>query len=246
MVERTKTGIENFDGLIDGGLPKGKNILICGPPGTGKTIFAMQFACNGAEDGEKCLYYTLGEDPDALIEEAKELGIDLKSDKIQIKKLDVTNSDLGEIEKQIESDAKEFEPERVVIDSMTDIVVGFSRLYNLPLDEKMIAVRKGSTITSGEDVVRNTVRQFFKFLNLIPSTVLLTSERAKGSNYLSRDTISEYVCDGAIILELKISGSAGLERFLTIEKMRMTNQDGHVHRFNIEKGKGIVIEPFQG
>ncbi|HMB66620.1 MAG TPA: ATPase domain-containing protein, partial [Candidatus Bathyarchaeia archaeon] len=35
---RTPTGIPGLDKLLTGGLPKNRTILLCGGPGTGKTI----------------------------------------------------------------------------------------------------------------------------------------------------------------------------------------------------------------
>lgn len=46
---RVKTGIPGFDELVAGGLPKESNILLTGIPGTGKTIFALQYLYNGAK-----------------------------------------------------------------------------------------------------------------------------------------------------------------------------------------------------
>jgi circadian clock protein KaiC len=43
QTDRVPTGIAGFDGLVEGGLPKGRSILITGEPGTGKTIFFSFF-----------------------------------------------------------------------------------------------------------------------------------------------------------------------------------------------------------
>jgi len=43
VIERIKTGIDGLDTLVQGGLPKGTFAVVTGGPGTGKTIFALQF-----------------------------------------------------------------------------------------------------------------------------------------------------------------------------------------------------------
>ncbi len=48
-IHRVKTGIQGLDNLIQGGIPKGNVILLTGPAGSGKTIFALQFIVKGAE-----------------------------------------------------------------------------------------------------------------------------------------------------------------------------------------------------
>src|SRR5258708_37014499 len=43
------TGIQGFDEITDGGLPRGRTTLVMGGPGCGKTVFALQALVNGAE-----------------------------------------------------------------------------------------------------------------------------------------------------------------------------------------------------
>jgi circadian clock protein KaiC len=45
---KAATGITGFDQMTGGGLPPGRTTLLAGGPGSGKTIFAMQFLVHGA------------------------------------------------------------------------------------------------------------------------------------------------------------------------------------------------------
>ena len=47
-MDRVKTGIPGLDELIEGGFPNPSSILVTGPPGSGKSIFGLQFLYNGA------------------------------------------------------------------------------------------------------------------------------------------------------------------------------------------------------
>ncbi|MBD3401371.1 hypothetical protein GF420_00630 [candidate division GN15 bacterium] len=51
MTELQKTGILRLDELI-GGIPRGSRNVLVGPPGSGKTVFAMQFLWAGIENDE--------------------------------------------------------------------------------------------------------------------------------------------------------------------------------------------------
>lgn len=53
------TGIAGFDAATGGGLGRGTRTLLYGGPGTGKTVFAMQFLVAGLLDGNKCAYNVL-------------------------------------------------------------------------------------------------------------------------------------------------------------------------------------------
>ena len=55
------TGIEGFDELIGGGLPRNCFYLLQGDPGSGKTTFALQFLLEGLRSGEPAFYITLSE-----------------------------------------------------------------------------------------------------------------------------------------------------------------------------------------
>ena len=65
-----KTGIEGFDDILKGGLPRNRLYLVLGEPGVGKTTMALQFLLEGARSGEKSLYITLSETKHELNEVA--------------------------------------------------------------------------------------------------------------------------------------------------------------------------------
>jgi len=44
---KVPTGISGFDEITGGGLPRGRTVLVQGGPGSGKTIFGLQFLVNG-------------------------------------------------------------------------------------------------------------------------------------------------------------------------------------------------------
>ena len=46
---KAPTGITGFDEITGGGLPRGRTTLLVGGPGSGKTVFALQFLVHGAQ-----------------------------------------------------------------------------------------------------------------------------------------------------------------------------------------------------
>ena len=50
LIAKAPTGIQGFDGLSGGGLPLGRTTLLAGGPGSGKTLFALQFLVRGARN----------------------------------------------------------------------------------------------------------------------------------------------------------------------------------------------------
>ena len=67
-MERITTGIQNLDQTIEGGFKKGSINLVEGGPGSGKSIFGMQYLVNGIKKGENGVYITFEEEQDNVIE----------------------------------------------------------------------------------------------------------------------------------------------------------------------------------
>ena len=141
--ERVPTGITGFDPLIQGGVKRNSINLISGGPGSGKTLFAVQFLYNGVINfNENALYITFEEKKKKLYEDVKEFGWDLRKleeekkfifleyTPEQVKKLLVEGG--GNIELMVEK----YEIKRLVIDSITS----FGLLYQDELTKKESAL----------------------------------------------------------------------------------------------------------
>jgi circadian clock protein KaiC len=57
--ERVSTGVSGLDVVLRGGLFRGGTYLLCGAPGTGKTVLGNQFCFSRAALGQRALYVTL-------------------------------------------------------------------------------------------------------------------------------------------------------------------------------------------
>jgi circadian clock protein KaiC len=64
---KTPTGIRGLDEITRGGLPRGRPTLVCGGPGSGKTLLALTFLVNGAvQFGEPGVLLTFEENGDEI------------------------------------------------------------------------------------------------------------------------------------------------------------------------------------
>jgi len=129
------TGIAGLDDILNGGLARGRAFLLEGNPGTGKTTIALQFLLEGARSGERGLYVTLSETQDELHATAtshdwKLNGIDihellppenLLSEDQRQSLLYSSDLELGETTKRIFSEFERVAPDRIVLDSLSEI-----------------------------------------------------------------------------------------------------------------------------
>jgi predicted ATP-dependent serine protease len=61
-LHKTPTGVEGFDVITGGALPRNRTSLIFGGPGSGKTVFALQTLVNGARQfGEPGIFVAFEE-----------------------------------------------------------------------------------------------------------------------------------------------------------------------------------------
>jgi circadian clock protein KaiC len=76
---KASTGIPGFDGITGGGLPRGRTTLLSGGPGSGKTIFALQFLVRGIIDyHEPGIFVAFEEAVDRLASNSRGFGWDLE------------------------------------------------------------------------------------------------------------------------------------------------------------------------
>ena len=79
-LSKTPTGIEGFDDITGGGLPRGRPTLIVGGPGSGKTLFSMEFLVNGAmKFKEPGVFFSFEETEKELAQNVASLGFDVKA-----------------------------------------------------------------------------------------------------------------------------------------------------------------------
>ena len=63
---RIRSGVPGLDQLVQGGLLENRVYTICGPPGSGKTTFCMQFLVQGGIEGTPGLYVAFHESPENI------------------------------------------------------------------------------------------------------------------------------------------------------------------------------------
>src|SRR5580765_523279 len=95
------TGIQGFDELTFGGLPKGRPTLVCGGAGCGKTLFGMEFLVRGARQfDESGVCISFEESAHDLAVNVSSLGFDLiqlqKQKKLVIDAIYINKNEIAE------------------------------------------------------------------------------------------------------------------------------------------------------
>jgi circadian clock protein KaiC len=230
---RTTTGISSLDQLLEGGFPKGRSFLVTGEPGTGKSIFALQFIVEGLRRGERCVFVTTDEEPGDVLEQAASIGWDLERH-VENKELAILNAGA-----YLSSPGAARERHIDVHKAVTDLAgfvnqIGATRLTLDPAGPFVLLRDSGIRIQDQARLLIKLLRSTTRTTNLLTSySVPRTGERTLHG-------IEEYLVAGAIVLEMVWKDGA-LARSLIIEKMRSTDVRPVQLEFDIVKGQGIVI-----
>jgi len=229
-MEMTKTGIKGFDNLIGGGFPFGSTILLSGTPATGKTIFALEYLVNGIEKfNEPGMYVTFEEKTKNLRAQAVQFGWNLGEleEEGKLKILEIHASEITKnTVKEIIEIAKEKKIKRLVIDSLSTLSINIPTTY-------------ANVNEMNEYTIKRFIYAFVDELKQLKNvTALLISQTIKDSD-LSRDNISEFICDGIVHIAFESMGGE-FSRSLVVRKMRQRKNDEDIHPLEIGK-KGMTV-----
>src|SRR6266481_4131226 len=93
-LHKMPTGVEGFDAITGGGLPRNRTSLILGGPGGGKTVFALQTLVNGARQfGEPGIFVAFEENSRQILINAATFGWNLP--KLEKKQLFFFDAKMG-------------------------------------------------------------------------------------------------------------------------------------------------------
>jgi len=214
--ERCVTGIDGLDNILNGGIPRGNTVLVTGSVGTGKTSLCLEFLVHGALEGENCLFISVTEPSEKLmeniipyeflekdlIEKGKLVFLDLPMvyERLGLEKLEFELEEVNILVNTLASLVSELKIKRLVIDSITSVC------YRLRTQEK----------------IRDFILKVGAILSGLGCTSLLVSEISPGEERYSLYGVEEAIADG-IILMGNLERGGDLLRTLQVVKMRGTN-----------------------
>ena len=214
--DRLSTGVEGFDDVLCGGYLSGRNYMLRGPPGSGKTILGFHFLDAGLSNDETVLFVNFEEHLAGLIENADTLGFD--TDEVNFLDLSPTADvfvdggaydvfEAAEVEQEplherIVDTVSDLEPDRVVVDPLT-------QLRHLSADNYQF---------------RKQVVGFMRYLKSAGATVVFTVQN--DTAHPTRDL--EFMADGTVRLDVRTD-----VRSISVPKFRGSGTRSGDHTYRI-------------
>jgi circadian clock protein KaiC len=232
-VPRVEVGVPGFDAVAHGGLPRGRQTLLAGATGSGKTVFGLQFLASGARElGEPGVLVTFAERPEDLIANTDSFGWDLgglvADGRLAI--VDATprgdaavsgHFDLGGLLARITHAVGQVQGKRLFLDPIDALFEEFT----------------------ADVEVRRAFAAMVRELRPLGVTTLFAAERPHDEGPLARFGAEEFVVDNVVVLR---NTRAQEQRRRTLEVLKLRGAD---HRkgefpFVINARLGIEVVPF--
>jgi circadian clock protein KaiC len=227
---KTLTGIRGLDEITGGGLPTGRPTLVCGGPGSGKTLLALTFLVNGAlHFDEPGVLMTFEENAEEIASDVASLGFDLPEliasrrlsvDYVRVERSEIEETgeyDLAGLFVRLDYAIRTVGAKRVVLDTIESLFAGLK----------------------DDAVLRSELRRMFRWLKDQGVTALITGERGEG--LLTQQGLEEYVSDAVILLDHRVHDQVSTRR-LRVVKYRGSHHGTNEYPFLID-ATGISVLP---
>ena len=217
---RLSSGVAELDAMMGGGIPEGDSVLIAGPSGTGKSVFATQFIAEGLRRGEPGIVAIFEERPAEYTGRAATLGMDFETSQrdgtlsiIYLRPLDLS---VDEAMREILDAVERTGAKRLAIDSLAGFEMALAPGFRADFRESLYRMigaltRTGVTIISTVEVIES-----FTELPLSQYSI----------SFLSDDIIR--------LRYVEINGQ--LRKVLVVIKMRSSEHSQDIREYEITTG----------
>jgi len=224
MADLVPTGVDGLDSILGGGITRRSTVLISGNPGTGKSIFGLQYLYTGVLDhDERGVYVSFEEDAEDLRAAAESVGFDrwaelVDDDRIVVldKRTMLRETDFSAAIDTLLETVQDGDFDRLVLDSLS--------MFQLFFEE--------------ENEKRTYLLKFSDILKANGLTSLLINEQ--GAVFPDTEVgLENFLTDGNVYF-IQTPTDSGVNRYVWAAKMRKQDIDTDIFPMEIGQG-GITV-----
>jgi circadian clock protein KaiC len=215
------SGNAALDALLGGGAQRGTSTLLAGPPGSGKSTIAIQYAGAAAGRGDHAAAFIFDETQDALLTRARHIGLDIKvgtgPGEITIRQIDPAEISPGEFVAIVRKSVEEDGARLVIIDSLN----GY--LNAMPQDNFMAA----------------QLHQLLTYLSNKGVTTFMVIAQIGMLGTPTSPIDASYLADSVVILRY-FEHSGSIRKAVSVMKKRTGGHEDSIRQLWFD-GKGIHL-----
>jgi circadian clock protein KaiC len=228
--EVLKTESDELNALLGGGIERGSSVLILGPAGTGKSLYALTFVVGAVRRGERAAMFVFDEELGLLFERAKGLGVDLQAmvdaKQLVIEQVDAAELTPGELSERVRYCVEENDARTVIIDSLN----GYQAA--MPGEQELIL----------------HMHELLQYLNRRGASTFLTVAQHGLVGDMRAPVDVTYLADTVILLRY-FEARGRVRRAISVIKKRTSSHEDTIREYRIDRNGITLGEPltaFQG
>lgn len=221
--EVVRSGSEQLDALLGGGLRRGTSALLVGPAGSGKSSVALSIAYNAARQGEYAALYAFDEGTESIIERARGIGMEISpliaSGDIAVHQINPAEMSPGEFTALVCQGVDKRNATVVIIDSLN----GY--LSAMP-DERFLVLQ---------------MHELLSYLNQLGVLTILVLAQHGLVGPMQTPVDISYLSDAVLMLRY-FEFEGAVRRALSVVKKRSGTHEQSIREFRLG-ARGLAIGP---
>jgi circadian clock protein KaiC len=219
--KRSTSNIAELDALLGGGIEQGSSTLMLGPAGTGKSLFAIQFAVAAMRRGEKTAMFVFDEELGLLFDRMRQLGFDLEALRdeglLLIEQIDAAALSPGEFTYRVRDRVNAAQAKTVVIDSLNGYLAAMPE----------------------ENAIILHIHELLQFLNRQGANTFLTVAQHGLVGEMKAPVDVTYLADTVILLRY-FEALGRVRRAVSVIKKRTGTHEDTIREYRIGSG-GLAL-----
>lgn len=222
------SGLEPLDQLLGGGIERGTSTVIVGPPGTGKSTLAAQFAAAAGERGEHVALFIFDESRNTLLSRATGLGIDLtthlENGKLTIQQVDPAELSPGEFVHAVRRAVDKHKAAIVIIDSLNGYLAAMP-------SERFLVIQLHELLTYlGQCGV---------------ATIMVGAHQGLIGMQMNSPVDASYLADAVLLLRY-FEDRGEIRQAISVIKKRGGEHERSIREFSLRQGRIQIGAPLKG
>jgi len=222
--ETVPSGVAELDSLLGGGVDRGTATLLIGPPGSGKSTVALQYATAAAQRGDHAAVFAFEETRALLIARSAGLGMTINEGRgpgqIMVRQIDPAEVSPGEFAAMVRRSVEEDNARVIVVDSLNGYM-------NAMPEESFLAAQ---------------LHELVSYLNNHGVVTFLVAAQSGLMGTAMRTPVdASYLCDAVVLMRM-FEHEGNVRKAISVLKKRSGSHEESIRRIWFD-ARGLHLSP---